>query len=286
MPLEGEKIHHIHKIVLLTLDSLYSSVGLHDFVERFEGRVVLICASQRYGGKYGSFLWQFLTNLRRGGLSFVNYLSFHFVYFYPILYLFDFINHILRRPKKVYSIKQLARMRNIPLFYTKNPNYPDTLAQIEKLEPDLIVSAYFDHVIRKKLIAIPKFGIINVHTSLLPDFRGPFPSLWPLIHNEKDIGVTVHYINSEELDTGPILLQKRCRRIKGESVLGTDCRLFREGIELVKRVVIEIENGTAHAVNQEAKGRYFSFPKRSDLARLKKHRVPLVKLRDVWTQFF
>lgn len=281
-----EHIHHIHRIVLCTLDSVYSGVALHNLVETFPERVVLIVVSKRYGGKYGSFFNQFITNWKRGGFAFVTYLSFHFVYFYPILFISDFVNLVLRREKKIYSVRQLSRKYKIPLVYTDNPNHKDIEDRIKSLEPDLIVSAYFDHVIKQNLINIPKFGVINVHTALLPDFRGPFPSLWPLIHNEKTIGVSIHYINSEELDVGPILAQKRCERVSGESVIGTDCRLFKEGIELVKRVTVEIEEGTARAVAQEKKGRYFSFPRRKDLAQLRKNGVSLVTLRDVAKIFF
>ena len=192
---------------------------------------------------------------------------------------------LLRRPKKVYSVRQLAKRFAIPLIYTSNPNAEDTLARIRAAKPDLIVSAYFDHVIRQELINLPTFGVINVHTSLLPDFRGPFPSLWPLIHNAERIGVSVHYINSEELDSGPIILQKTCERRADESVLGTDCRLFSEGIELVNRAIIMIEEGTVRAVAHEKKGRYFSFPRRADLAELRRHGIPLVRLRDVISRY-
>lgn len=282
---EREHIHSVHRIVLCTLDSLYSGVALHELIKAFPERVVLIVASKRYGGKYGSFWKQLTRNWKRGGFAFVTYLSFHFVYHYVFLFLSDTFNLFLRRPKKVYTVRQLAKRFNIPLIYTTNPNLVDTFVRIEATKPDLIVSAYFDHVIRQNLINLPTFGVINVHTSLLPDFRGPFPALWPLIHNQERIGVSVHYINSEELDAGPIILQKECGRRRGESVLGTDCRLFRQGIELVKRAIIMIEEGTVCAIAHEQQGRYFSFPRRADLALLRRHGIPLVRWRDVISQY-
>lgn len=79
--------------------------------------------------------------------------------------------------------------------------------QINKLKPDLIVVASFPYLLKKGVIDIPKFGVINVHTGNLPRYRGYHPLNWALIRDEKTIGATVHYID-EGMDTGDILLQK------------------------------------------------------------------------------
>src|SRR3989344_8011652 len=151
-----------------------------------------------------------------------------------MVYFASIVNKLLRKKQKVYSIGQLSRKYNIPVIKTNNPNNPDVINRIKEIQPDLILSVYFDHVIRKSIFDIPKFGVINVHTALLPDYRGPFPPLWPAIMKEETIGVTVHYINSEDLDTGPIIAEKRLPVIGGESVLGMDCRLVKEGIKLAE----------------------------------------------------
>ncbi|MBI2474195.1 MAG: hypothetical protein HYV68_00675 [Candidatus Taylorbacteria bacterium] len=282
--MEVEKIHHIHRIVILTLDSLYSGVALHDFVTAFPERIVLICASKRYGGKYGSFFAQLRRNWIRSGYKFVNYLSYHFIYYHVFLHFTDLINIILRRPKKVYSIRQLAKKFGINTVESTDPNSAEIVAKIRATEPDLIISVYFDHVIRKPIINLPKFGVINVHTALLPDYRGPFPPLWPILKKEQKIGVTIQYVNNERLDAGPILAQKIFPLIKGESVLGADCRLVKEGIALAKEVIIQIENGHARAVAQEVHGpgNYYSYPRKADLKHLS---VPLVKTRDFVKQY-
>lgn len=288
MPLPHEQMQSVNRIIVCTLDSLYSAVGIHELVRTFQGRVVCVVASDRYKGRYGSFWKQFRTNWRRSGFSFVQYLSFHFVYFYPLLYASDILNRLLGRSKKVYSVRQLCSRFNIPILHTAHPNSKEAVEYIKKLEPDLIITAYFDHVIRQELINLPKFGVINLHTSLLPDFKGPFPSLWPIIKRAAKIGVSVHYINSERLDEGPILLQRECPRVSGESVLGTDCRLFKVGIQLLSEVILQIESGTARAVAQEGKDRsqYFSFPSRADILELKQARVRLASFRDFVKQFF
>ena len=283
--MEREKIHHIHRIVIMTLDSLYSGVALHSLVRQFPERISLICASKRYGAKYGSFFQQLRRNWKHSGYSFVNYLSYHFIYYYVFLHIADFINFILKREKKVYSLRQLSKKFNIPVLETENPNHSTVVKQLEEFNPDIIISVYFDHVIRKSIIELPKFGVINVHTALLPDYRGPFPPLWPILKKEQTVGVSVHYINSERLDTGPILAEKKFPVIKGESVLGADCRLVKEAMPMLSDVLLQIENGTARAVDQEARGRgfYYSYPARADLKHLS---VPLVSIKDFVKQYF
>src|SRR5262249_13756833 len=116
--------------------------------------------------------------------------------------------------------------------------------------PDLIVSTCFDHVIRTRLIRVPKFGIINVHTSLLPNFRGPFPGLWQALHDCTEVGVSVHYVHNEELDVGPIIKQKKTVRLPHESVLSLDCRLYRLGIECAVAAIQDIAQGTVRTIDQ------------------------------------
>lgn len=280
-------IRSVNRIVVFNLDSLYSGVALHEFFERYKGRIVLIVASKRYGKKYGSFLKQFFRNFKKSGWDFVNYLSFHLIWYHAMAMIAAIIKKTVGAQPKVFRLPDLAKRYGIPLVYTNEPNSPDLIEMIQKAKPDLILSAYFDHVIRSDIIRIPTLGTINIHTALLPDFKGPFPSLWPMIKGAKSIGVTVHYINSEDLDAGPILKQKIAKIMPGESILSLDCRLFRIGIELAGDVVREIEEGTAKTVAQDSgEGNYFSFPSRKDLEHLRARGIALLTFREFLSQFF
>lgn len=275
----------VSRIVVCNLDSLYSGAGLHILAEAMRGKIVGICSSKRYGRKYGSFISQFRSNLSRSGLGFVTYLSLHMLYYVPMAYLASAYRRLLGQRPKVYTLTQLARAYGIPIVHTNEPNDPAIVKWIRDLKPDLIVSAYFDHVIRRDLINTPALGVINVHTAHLPDFRGPFPTLWPEVQG-RDPGVTIHYINSEALDAGPILMQKTMRRHEGESILGLDCRLYREAMHMVLEVIDQIERGTVRAVAQDTgKGTYYSYPTRADLSALARRGVALYSARDFLKQF-
>lgn len=276
----------VNRIVIFTLDSLYSGVALHEFVKAFDGKVVLICQSQRFGGKYGTFLQQFFKNLKRSGFSFVMYSSLHLIYYYPALFITDLINLTLRKEKKVYSVKQLSKKFNIPVIKTKDPNDPLVIKAIRNAKPDIILSAYFDHVIRKPIIEIPRLGIINIHTAELPKYRGPLPPLWPMLFGEPQLGVTIHVVSNEQLDVGPIILKKYFKRIPGESVLGADCRLFREGVHMAIEVINEIGDNKVITYNQNGEdGSYYSFPSKSDIQRLGRIKINLYSIKDFLSQF-
>ena len=278
--------HLVNRIVVMNLDSLCSATGLHRLFETFDGRIVGIIGSLRYGGKYGGFFHQAWKNYRRSGYDFFDYLGFSEFWHLPMTPIADSINAMRGTPKKVYTLKQLAAAYDVPIRYTREPNDDDVVALVRDMEPDLIVSACFDHVIRKRLIAVPKLGVINVHPALLPDYRGPFPALWQAIYGCNEVGTSVHYIDSEELDVGPIIKQKKTERLPGEFVLGLDCRLYRLGIECAIETIQDIDHGIVHAVAQDPNaGGYYAYPSRSDLQALKRQNVPLFRRKDFIAEF-
>ena len=195
----------IERIVLLSLDSLYSAIALPILVEQLQGRVVGMCLSRRFGGKYGSWWTQLKKNTSRSGLDFVIYSALQLFLFYPMSALAAGINFSLGRRRTVYPLRQLARRHGIPVFSTRDPNTETIVERIWSLQPDLIVVCYFDHIIRRPLIEVARCGVINIHPGLLPAMRGPAPNVWSIIEGCGQVGVTVHFIDSETLDTGPLL---------------------------------------------------------------------------------
>ena len=80
------------------------------------------------------------------------------------------------------------------------------VSDLRKINPDLIISAYYRKIFPKELIEIPRLGIINIHPSLLPFYRGPVPTAWAILNNETEFGITIHKVDNG-IDTGDILLQ-------------------------------------------------------------------------------
>ena len=80
------------------------------------------------------------------------------------------------------------------------------LNKVRELQPDVAIVCSFNFLLPKELYEIPKFGTINCHPSLLPDYRGANPYFHVINNNEKQTGITFHYVD-ETFDTGDIITQ-------------------------------------------------------------------------------
>ena len=105
------------------------------------------------------------------------------------------------------EVKKYSKLNKIKLLQPNNLTDPDFIKQIKELNPALIVVVAFRKLPRI-LYEIPKHGTINLHASLLPDYRGAAPINWCLINNEKFTGVSIIKIN-EKIDYGKILMQEK-----------------------------------------------------------------------------
>jgi len=113
-------------------------------------------------------------------------------------------NRIYRRLED-YCIQKLIHFERIIHF-----NDSAFVEKLKKLSPDLLVICHFQKIISKTLIDVPKFGSINLHPSLLPNYRGMAPQHWPIINGDSETGVTVHFVD-EGVDTGDIIIQQKLR---------------------------------------------------------------------------
>ncbi|HBQ85721.1 MAG TPA: methionyl-tRNA formyltransferase [Syntrophomonas sp.] len=104
-------------------------------------------------------------------------------------------------------VKDIALNNGIPVVETKKIREPESIKQVEELNPDLIVVVSFGQIIPSELLYFPKFGCINLHPSLLPLYRGPAPMQRALMAGETKTGVTTMFLD-EGLDTGDIIFQR------------------------------------------------------------------------------
>jgi methionyl-tRNA formyltransferase len=105
-------------------------------------------------------------------------------------------------------LKLLCDNYKIPFFRIEDINSEIVEKQILFLNPELIVVCHFQRILKKNIINIPILGCINLHPSLLPEYRGMSPQHWPIINGDSETGITIHFIN-ESIDTGDIILQER-----------------------------------------------------------------------------
>lgn len=136
------------------------------------------------------------------------------------------------------SVKEYCQKSGISYY---NPTKLDNqfLELIRNLKPDLCFSIYYRNIFSQEYILVPPMGFINVHPSLLPKYRGPVPTLWAILNDEKKVGVTLHYIDSG-IDTGDIIAQIGCeipKEITGYELnnllMGKGIELFRQQLPLI-----------------------------------------------------
>ena len=158
------------------------------------------------------------------------------------------------------SVRDVAKANGIPHRVINDSNDKDFIRHIDTLKPDLIISYSAPQIIKEELLNIPEYGVINVHGSLLPDYRGCLPSFWYLYNNEKLGGATVHYM-SAKIDDGAIIEQDSVDISSCKTMFQLMKKTKELGGELMVKAIDEIADGTAETrPNETEKGRYFSWP--------------------------
>lgn len=151
---------------------------------------------------------------------------------------------------KFTPVKEYALEKNIPVYQPDSVRTEETLNLIREINPDLIVVVAYGKILPKELIDIPKYGVINVHSSLLPKYRGAAPIHAAIINGDKESGVSIMYI-AEELDAGDVIIQGKTP-IEEEDTLETlHDRLMEIGAETLLEAVNLIEKGQAPRTPQE-----------------------------------
>lgn len=158
------------------------------------------------------------------------------------------------------SVRDVAAAMGVPHRVITDSNAADFVEHIREMQPDLIVSFSAPQIIREPLLSMPRHGIINVHGSLLPDYRGCFPSFWYVFNGEKLGGATVHYM-SAAIDDGLILNQGTVDLSQCKSIFQAMAKTKTIGGELIVKTILDIQNGTLDPKpNKAEEGRYFTWP--------------------------
>lgn len=164
------------------------------------------------------------------------------------------------RPGEGMSVEQLARHLAVPCVTATELHAEESLAFLESLDLDLIVSFSAPIVFKERLLKLPRRGCINLHCSLLPLYAGLLPSFWVLYHRERATGATVHYMDTR-IDNGGILGQELVAIEPDATMLDVIRRTKQVGGALMVRVVEEIAGGTVEVKeNREEEGSYFGWP--------------------------
>lgn len=142
-------------------------------------------------------------------------------------------------------VKEYALEKNLRIYQPlKVRNNIEFLDKIKNLKPDVICVVAYGKILPKELLDIPRLGCINVHGSLLPQYRGAAPIQWAVLNGDKETGITTMYMDVG-MDTGDMILKEKVEIGENETTGELWDRLSKIGANLLVKTLKQIEEGTA-----------------------------------------
>ena len=156
-----------------------------------------------------------------------------------------------RGMKLAYSpVKEVALENDLPVFQPENFREEETVEALRQLQPDVVAVVAYGRILPQKVLDIPGKGCINIHASLLPEYRGSAPYQWAVLDGKKETGVTAMYL-CRQMDAGDMIDTAKTPIGPQETAGELLDRLAVLGADLLSRTLTSIENGTVTATPQD-----------------------------------
>ena len=147
-------------------------------------------------------------------------------------------------------VKVYATERGIPVYQPNSLRTEEFAALLSELDPELIAVVAYGKILPKNVLDYPKFGCVNVHGSLLPEYRGAAPMQMAIIDGKKVTGITTMFM-AEGLDTGDMLLKAECEIAENDNFEVIHDRLGALGAELLCKTVDGLQKGEITPIPQD-----------------------------------
>ncbi len=151
------------------------------------------------------------------------------------------------------AVKELALRKNLPVLQPQRAREESFIEQVRALAPDLIVVAAYGQILPQALLDVPRHGCLNVHTSLLPKYRGAAPIQWAILNGDAETGVTIMKMDAG-LDTGAIVSEARTAITAEDNSQTLHDRLAQHGGALLVRTIPDYVAGKIIPQPQPAEG--------------------------------
>lgn len=247
------------RIVIITQNEpFYLAWNLNYLLENFPKHSEIVACVVNDPSPFGrkeTFLQKAIKTYKIFGLNFFLYYS------------FKFIKSKFDKTKNVEYVLNKFKIPNIKL--RENINSKKSVEIIKQYKPDLLISILGNQIFKKQIFDLAPNGCLNLHTALLPKYRGLMPTFWALKNDEKETGVSVFYVD-QGIDSGPIIFQEKVV-IENKSLeelilhtkkIGMDC--------IIKSVDLIFKNEVQIIENNSDEMTYFSFPTKNDVEEFKR----------------
>ena len=149
-------------------------------------------------------------------------------------------------------VKEFAVEKNLKIYQPeKVKNNVEFIDEIKKLQPDVICVVAYGKILPKEILESAKFGCVNVHGSLLPQYRGAAPIQWAVLNGDKKTGVTTMYMDTG-MDTGDMILKEETEIGENDTTGDIWEKLSQIGSKLLVKTLKQIEDGTAPRIPQSS----------------------------------
>ena len=177
---------------------------------------------------------------------------------------------------RLQSFSALGRLIGRPINTLNHINSLAGQSILAADKPDLIVSIRYGVILRQPVIALPRHGIINLHSGPLPDYRGVMASFWGMLNGASELGTTLHYIDDSSIDTGRIISTTRMPVDRQRSYLWHVLNLYADGCKtIIKNIELLHFGEPVNCKPQLPVGTYHTFPTDADLGRFFKQGLKL-----------
>ena len=147
-------------------------------------------------------------------------------------------------------VKEYALTRDLAVYQPVKMRDGSAQALVQELQPELIVVAAYGRILPEDILNTPKYGAINVHSSILPKYRGAAPINWAILNGERETGVTIMHM-AETCDTGDMILRKKMPVPPEMNAEELFLELAKLGSDAISEAIEQIKNGTASRTPQD-----------------------------------
>lgn len=257
------------RISLFLNNDLESNIALNCLLPELQKHSFNIYLSERVGpSTYSSKALQYLDFLEREFLQ---------RFLFPKLEAKSYLGFL--------TFGQIASQHHADLTHVNSLVSEEILTKISAFQPDLFISIRFGKIFKGAILQIPPLGIINLHSAILPDYKGVLGTVRAFIDGQQQIGSTIHYITNSEIDAGDILGINLLEVHPEKSVLWHILHLYPQAAETLSHMINQLSTGEEIKGSPQRKGgNYYSFPTERDFTILTQKGIVLFML-DEYAEF-
>lgn len=271
-------------ILLCPSGHMFANYIVKGIIERYKDMVIGVFESKQASNK-GSLIGMSKAYFKKGGFYFLFFQGIRQLIFNAGLSFYGLFRFSNTKSPFCHWRRLLADKRGI-VYLTDDINRDKDIQKLSDLSPDLIISVFFPQILKNRILNLAKFGCLNIHPSLLPDFKGLHPIFWALSAKRPYTGVSLHSMRTE-IDAGPIIMQRKIEILSHDTEHTLYAKSCVIGLDLLIAVVDRLnqEGKISYASEGNLGGDYYSIPDKDAIRDFRQAKRKLFNFRELFYDF-